>query len=137
VAKFKKRKLKMNTIKKINTENAPAAIGPYSQAITSGDTIYLSGQLGLDPQTGKLADGGIAAETKQANENIKAVLTAAGSSLANVVKADVYLADMNEFSKMNEVYATYFSEPYPARVTIAVKALPKDGRVEISVIAVK
>ena len=127
----------MGTIKKINTENAPAAIGPYSQAITSGDTIYLSGQLGINPQTGKLAEGGIAAETKQVLENIKAVLTAAGSNLANVVKADVFLADMSEFSKMNEVYATYFSEPYPARATVAVKALPKDGRVEISVIAVK
>ena len=127
----------MNTIKKINTENAPAAIGPYSQAITSGDTIYLSGQLGLNPQTGKLAEGGIGAETKQALENIKAVLTAAGSGLASVVKAEVYLADMNEFAKMNEVYAMYFSEPFPARVTVAVKALPKEGRVEISVIAVK
>ncbi len=124
-------------IKKINTENAPAAIGPYSQAISAGEIIFVSGQLGLDPKTGKLAEGGIAAETKQALENIKAVLTAAGSGLANVVKADVYLADMSEFSKMNEVYATYFSEPYPARVTVAVKALPKDGRVEISVIAVK
>jgi 2-iminobutanoate/2-iminopropanoate deaminase len=127
----------MNTIKKIKTENAPAAIGPYSQAISAGKIIFVSGQLGLNPQTGKLAEGGIAAETKQAIENIKAVLTAAGSKLANVVKADVFLADMNEFSKMNEVYASYFSEPYPARATVAVKALPKDGRVEISVVAVK
>jgi 2-iminobutanoate/2-iminopropanoate deaminase len=127
----------MSALKKINTENAPAAIGPYSQGITAGKIIFLSGQLGLNPQTGKLAEGGIAAETKQALENIKAVLTAAGSNLANVVKADVYLADMSEFSKMNEVYATYFSEPYPARVTVAVKTLPKEGRVEIAVIAVK
>ncbi|MGD0785555.1 MAG: RidA family protein [Sedimentisphaerales bacterium] len=124
-------------MKKIKTENAPAAIGPYSQAISAGKIIFVSGQLGLNPQTGKLAEGGIAAETKQAIENIKAVLTAAGSKLANVVKADVFLADMNEFSKMNEVYASYFSEPYPARATVAVKALPKDGRVEISVVAVK
>jgi 2-iminobutanoate/2-iminopropanoate deaminase len=127
----------MNTIKKIKTENAPAAIGPYSQAIAAGEMIFVSGQLGINPQTGKLAEGGIAAETKQVIENIKAVLSAAGSGLANVVKAEVYLADMSEFAKMNEVYATYFNEPYPARVTIAVKALPKDGRVEISVIAVK
>ena len=127
----------MNTLKKINTENAPAAIGPYSQAISAGNTIYLSGQLGINPQTGKLAEGGITAETKQALENVKAVLTAAGSNLSNVVKTDVYLADMNEFSKMNEVYATYFSEPYPARVTVGVKQLPKDGRVEIAVIALK
>jgi 2-iminobutanoate/2-iminopropanoate deaminase len=127
----------MGTIKKIKTENAPAAIGPYSQAISAGEIIFVSGQLGLNPKTGKLAEGGIAAETKQALENIKAVLLAAGSNLSNVVKADVYLADMSEFSKMNEVYATYFSEPYPARVTIGVKQLPKDGRVEISVVAVK
>jgi 2-iminobutanoate/2-iminopropanoate deaminase len=127
----------MGTIKKINTENAPAAIGPYSQAISAGEIIFVSGQLGINPQTGKLAEGGIAAETKQALENVKAVLSAAGSNLSNVVKADVYLADMSEFSKMNEVYATYFSEPYPARATVAVKSLPKDGRVEISVIAVK
>ncbi|MFA5292483.1 MAG: RidA family protein [Phycisphaerae bacterium] len=124
-------------MKKISTVNAPAAIGPYSQGITSGNTIYLSGQLGLDPKTGKLADGGIAAETKQALENIKAVLLAAGSDLASVVMVNVYLADMGEFSKMNELYATYFTEPYPARGTVAVKSLPKDGRVEISVIAVK
>jgi 2-iminobutanoate/2-iminopropanoate deaminase len=137
VAKLKIRKLEMGTIKKIKTENAPAAIGPYSQAIAAGEIIFVSGQLGLNPQTGKLAEGGIAAETKQALENIKAVLTAAGSNLVNVVKADVYLADMSEFSKMNEVYATYFSEPYPARATVAVKALPKEGRVEISVVAVK
>jgi 2-iminobutanoate/2-iminopropanoate deaminase len=127
----------MKMIKKINSENAPAAIGPYSQAIAAGEMIFVSGQLGINPQTGKLAEGGIAAETKQVLENIKAVLSAAGSGLANVVKAEVYLADMSEFSKMNEVYATYFSEPYPARVTVAVKALPKDGRVEISVTAVK
>ncbi len=127
----------MNTIKKIKTENAPAAIGPYSQAIAAGGLVFVSGQLGLDPKTGKLADGGIVAETKQALENIKAVLLAAGSSLAKVVKTDVYLADMDEFSKMNEVYAAYFSEPYPARATVAVKTLPKNGCVEIGVIAVK
>ena len=127
----------MSTLKKINTENAPAAIGPYSQAISAGEIIFVSGQLGINPQTGKLAEGGIAAETKQALENIRAVLTAAGSNLSNVVKADVYLADMSEFSKMNEVYASFFSEPYPARATVAVKSLPKDGRVEISVAAVK
>jgi len=127
----------MSTLKKINTENAPAAIGPYSQAITAGEMIYVSGQLGLDPKTGKLVEGGIAAETKQALENIKAVLMEAGSSLAKVVSASVYLADMNEFSKMNEIYASYFAEPYPARATVAVKTLPKDARIEIAVIAVR
>ena len=127
----------MGTPKKINTQDAPAAIGPYSQAIATGEMIYVSGQLGLDPKTGKLVEGGIAAETKQAIENIKAVLLAAGSGFAKVVKTDVYLADMSEFSKMNEIYAAYFVEPYPARATIAVKTLPKDARIEIAVIAVK
>ena len=127
----------MGILKKINTENAPAAIGPYSQAITAGEMIYVSGQLGLDPKTGKLVEGEIATETKQALENIKAVLLAAGSSLAKVVSANVYLADMNEFSKINEIYAGYFAEPYPARATVAVKTLPKNGRVEIAVIAAR
>jgi 2-iminobutanoate/2-iminopropanoate deaminase len=127
----------MGTLKKINTQDAPAAIGPYSQAIAAGEMIYVSGQLGLDPKTGKLVEGGIAAETKRAIENIKAVLLAAGSGLAKVVKADVYLADMSEFSKMNEIYAAYFAEPYPARATIAVKTLPKDARIEIAVIAAR
>jgi 2-iminobutanoate/2-iminopropanoate deaminase len=127
----------MSTLKKINTENAPAAIGPYSQAIAAGEMIYVSGQLGLDTKTGKLTEGGIGAETQQALENIKAVLAAAGSNLAKVVMVNVYLADMDEFSKMNEVYAKYFAEPYPARTTVAVKTLPKNGRVEISVTAAK
>jgi 2-iminobutanoate/2-iminopropanoate deaminase len=127
----------MGTPKKINTQNAPTAIGPYSQAIAAGEMIYVSGQLGLDPKTGKLVEGGIAAETKQVIENIKAVLLAAGSSLAKVVKTDVYLADMSEFSKMNEIYASYFAEPYPARATVAVKTLPKDARIEIAVIAAR
>lgn len=124
-------------MKKINTQNAPAAIGPYSQAIEAGELIFVAGQLGLDPKSGKLVEGGIEAETKQALENIKAVLLAAASSLAKVVKTDVYLADMNDFSKMNEIYTGYFTEPYPARATVAVKTLPKNGRVEISVIAVR
>jgi 2-iminobutanoate/2-iminopropanoate deaminase len=124
-------------LKKINTQDAPAAIGPYSQAIAAGEMIYVSGQLGLGPRTGKIVEGGIAAETKQAIENIKAVLLAAGSSLSNVAMANVYLADMSEFSKMNEIYAAYFAEPYPARATIAVKTLPKDARIEIAVIAAR
>jgi 2-iminobutanoate/2-iminopropanoate deaminase len=127
----------MSAVKKINTEKAPAAIGPYSQAVVAGNMIYLSGQIGLEPKSGKLADGGIAGETKQALENIKAVLLAAGSDIASVVSVTVYLADMNEFAAMNEVYAAYFKEPYPARATVAVKNLPKNARVEISAIAVK
>lgn len=123
-------------IRKITTENAPAAIGPYSQAIVAGNTIYLSGQIGLEPKSGKIVEGGIAAETKQALENIKAVLLAAGSDIANVVSVSVYLADINEFAAMNEVYASYFKEPYPARATVAVKGLPKNAKVEISAVAI-
>jgi 2-iminobutanoate/2-iminopropanoate deaminase len=127
----------MSVVKKINTENAPAAIGPYSQAVAAGDTIYLSGQLGIDPKSGKIVDGGIAGETKQALENIKAVLLAAGSDMTKIVSVNVYLADMEDFAKMNEVYAKYFKEPYPARATVVVRQLPKNARVEISAIAVK
>jgi reactive intermediate/imine deaminase len=127
----------MSVVKKINTENAPAAIGPYSQAVAAGDTIYLSGQIGIDPKTGKLVDGTIAGETKQALENIKAVLLDAGSDMTKIVSVTVYLADMEDFAKMNEIYAGYFKQPYPARATVAVKSLPKSARVEISVIAVK
>lgn len=123
--------------RKVTTGNAPAAIGPYSQAIRAGNTIYLSGQIGLSPQTGKLVEGGIEAETRQALENIKAVLFAAGFTLASAVKTEVYLTDMSDFSKMNDIYASYFAEPFPARVTVAVKAMPKDARIEISVTAVK
>jgi len=127
----------MSAVKKINTENAPAAIGPYSQAVVAGNMIYLSGQIGLEPKSGKLADGGIADETKQAMENIKAVLLAAGGDIVNIVSVTVYLTDMNEFAAMNEVYAKYFKEPYPARATVAVSNLPKNAKVEISAIAVK
>jgi len=127
----------MSAIKKINTEKAPAAIGPYSQAVVAGNMIYLSGQIGLEPKSGKLADGGITGETKQALENIKAVLLAAGSDIASVAAVTVYLTDMNEFAAMNEVYAAYFKEPYPARAAVAVSNLPKNAKVEISAIAVK
>jgi len=127
----------MSVVKKINTENAPAAIGPYSQAVAAGDTIYLSGQIGIDPKTGKLVDGTIAGETKQALENIKAVLLDAGSDMTKIVSVTVYLLDMEDFAKMNEIYAGYFKEPYPARATVAVKNLPKNAKVEISAIAIK
>lgn len=123
-------------IRSIKTENAPVAIGPYSQAIVAGDTIYLSGQIGIEPKSGKLVDGGIAGETEQVLENIKAVLLAAGSDITKVVSTAVYLADMDDFAKMNEVYAKFFKEPYPARATVAVKSLPKNAKVEISAIAV-
>jgi len=127
----------MDAIRKINTDKAPAAIGPYSQAIAAGNMIYLAAQIGLGSQSGKLADGGIATETKQTLENIKAVLAAAGSDMTKVVFVNVYLADMNDFAAMNEVYAGFFKEPYPARATVAVKSLPKNAKVEISAVAVK
>ena len=127
----------MNTIRKVTAENAPAAIGPYSQAIIAGETIYISGQLGIEPKSGKLIDDTIAGQTKQVLEIIKAVLSAAGSDLTKVVSTAVYLADMEDFAKMNEVYAKYFKEPYPARATVAVKNLPKTAKVEISAIATK
>jgi 2-iminobutanoate/2-iminopropanoate deaminase len=123
--------------KKIESGNAPAAIGPYSQAIRAGNTIYMSGQLGIDPKTGKLVEGGVESQTRQVLENIKAVLFAAELNLTSVVKTEVYLTDMSDFAKVNEIYATYFTQPYPARVCVAVKQLPKDGKVEISVVAVK
>lgn len=127
----------MDAIRKISTQNAPAAIGPYSQAVEAKGFVYLSGQLGIDSKAGALVAGGIIAETKQVLENIKAVLIAAGSDLSKVVSTTVYLADMDDFAKMNEVYAGYFTEPFPARATVAVKGLPKNAKVEISAVAVK
>lgn len=122
----------------IATNEAPAAIGPYSQAIRIGDTLFASGQIGLDPATGQLVSGGIAEQTTRVLENIKAVLAAAGLNMAHVVKTTVFLKSMNEFSAMNEIYAKYLAPEGvvpPARSTIAVAALPKDALVEIEVIA--
>jgi 2-iminobutanoate/2-iminopropanoate deaminase len=119
----------------VSTPTAPAAIGPYSQAIRAGDLLFLSGQIPLDPATGNLVDGGIEAQTVQVFKNIEAILKAGGASFDGVVSATVYLADMNDFAKMNEIYATYFSSPAPARATVQVARLPKDCRVEIQVIA--
>lgn len=117
------------------TTDAPAAIGPYSQAIRCGDTIYTAGQMGLDPQTGQLA-GGIQAQTQQALRNVQAILTASGASMADVVKTTVFLQDMADFRAMNEVYATFFPDAPPARSTVQVAALPLRGLVEIEAIAV-
>jgi 2-iminobutanoate/2-iminopropanoate deaminase len=121
----------------IATDNAPKAIGPYSQAIKikSGETIYTAGQLGIDPATGNLVDDGITAETRQALKNIKAILTAAGSDLDQVIKTTVFLKDLNDFAAMNAVYAEFFPKNAPARSTIQVARLPKDGLVEIEAIA--
>ena len=123
---------------RINTEKAPAAIGPYSQAIDSGTgLIFVSGQLPIDPATGAFPEGGVKEQTRQSLTNAKAILEAAGLSLANVVKTTVFLADMGDFAAMNEVYATFFSEPFPARSAVAVKTLPKNALVEIECIAAK
>jgi 2-iminobutanoate/2-iminopropanoate deaminase len=122
----------------VSTPNAPAAIGPYSQAIESGDFLYTSGQVGIDRFTGQLVSGGIAEQTTQAVENLKAVLAEAGCHLYNVIKTTVFLKDMNDFAAMNEVYAHYFAPEGivpPARSTVEVARLPKDALVEIEVIA--
>jgi 2-iminobutanoate/2-iminopropanoate deaminase len=119
----------------VSTPAAPAAIGPYSQAIKAGHLLFLSGQIPLDPATGNLVDGDVEAQTWQVFKNIEAILKAAGTSFDGVVTATVYLADMNDFARVNAIYATYFSSPAPARATVQVARLPKDCRVEIQVIA--
>jgi 2-iminobutanoate/2-iminopropanoate deaminase len=119
----------------ISTSAAPAAIGPYSQAVRAGSLLFVSGQIPLDPATAALVEGDIAAQTHRVFRNLSGILEAAGSSLDRVVRTTVYLADMNDFAAMNEVYATYFSAPAPARATIQAARLPKDARVEIDVIA--
>jgi 2-iminobutanoate/2-iminopropanoate deaminase len=120
----------------VSTSSAPAAIGPYSQAIKAGNLLFLSGQIPLDPQTGNLVEGGIEPQTRQVFANIDAILKAAGATFDNVVTVSVFLADMGEFAKMNEIYLTYFSSPAPARATVQVARLPRDCRVEIQVTAV-
>ena len=119
----------------ISTKKAPAAIGPYSQAIRVGNLVYASGQIPIDPATGTLVEGGIKEQTRQSLTNVKAILEEAGTSLANVVKTTVFMADMADFADMNSVYAEFFTEPYPARSAVAVKTLPKGALVEIEVIA--
>lgn len=119
----------------VQTENAPAAIGPYSQAIKAGGFVFASGQIPTDPQTGQFVAGGISEQTEQVLKNLAAVLEAAGSSLDRVVKTTVFLADMQEFAGMNEVYARFFSTPPPARATVAAAGLPRDARVEIEAVA--
>ena len=119
----------------VSTEAAPAAIGPYSQAIRSGDLVFLSGQIPLDPATGELVSGGIEEQTRRVMNNLGAVLTAAGASFENVVKTTIYLADLSDFGAVNGVYASYFGQPAPARATVQVAALPKGARVEIDATA--
>jgi reactive intermediate/imine deaminase len=115
----------------IHTSHAPQAIGPYSQAVRAGDTVYLSGQIPLDPATMQLVSGDIEAEIRQVFENLKAVAAAAGGSLANAVKVNVFLTDLAHFAKVNEIMATYCTQPFPARAAIGVAQLPKGARVEI------
>lgn len=123
-------------MKAFSTTDAPAAIGPYSQAVDSGaGLVFLSGQLPIDPATGSFPDGGVKEQTRQSLLNVRAILAAAGLTLANVVKTTVFLADMGDFAAMNEVYAQFFAEPFPARSAVAVKALPKGALVEIECIA--
>jgi 2-iminobutanoate/2-iminopropanoate deaminase len=128
-----------NTIMKpIQTDKAPAAIGPYSQAIDSGaGLVFVSGQLPIDPATGAFPEGGVQAQTRQSLTNAKAILEAAGLGLQNVVKTTVFLADMGDFAAMNEIYAQFFSAPFPARSAVAVKTLPKGALVEIECIAAR
>ena len=119
----------------ISSAGAPKAIGPYSQAVRAGQLLFLSGQVALDPATGQMVGGGVTEQTRRVFENLGAVLTAAGRSFADVVRTTVFLADMNDFAAMNEVYGQYFKEPYPARATVQVARLPRDARVEIDLIA--
>ena len=125
-------------MKPIHSDKAPAAIGPYSQAISSGaGLVFVSGQLPIDPATGAFPEGGVKEQTRQSLTNAASILEAAGLSLKNVVKTTVFLADMADFAAMNEVYAQFFSEPFPARCAVAAKSLPKGALVEIEVIAVR
>ena len=124
-------------MKALHTTNAPAAIGPYSQAIEINGFVFASGQIPIDPSTGKFVEGGIKEQTRQALTNASHILKEAGTDMSHVVKTTVYLADMNDFAAMNEVYATFFKEPYPARSAVAVKDLPKGALVEVECIAAK
>jgi 2-iminobutanoate/2-iminopropanoate deaminase len=121
----------------ITAPGAPAAIGPYSHAVEADDTLWVSGQVGIDPATGQMVPGGIEAETRQALKNIEAVLKAAGYSARDVVQAQVFLADMNDFAAMNAIYAETFKSEPPARATVQVARLPKDARIEIACVAVR
>lgn len=122
-------------MKKLHSDKAPKALGPYSQAIVAGGLVFASGQVPIDPATGNFVEGGIKEQTRQSLTNVTNVLAEAGIDLSHVVKTTVFLSDMDNFAAMNEVYATFFSEPYPARSAVAVKTLPKGALVEIEVIA--
>ena len=122
-------------MKVISTKKAPAAIGPYSQAIQVGNLVYTSGQIPINPETGAFVEGGIKEQTRQSLLNVQAILNEVGLTMGSVVKTTVFMADMNDFAYMNAVYAEFFAEPYPARSAVAVKTLPKGALVEIEVVA--
>ena len=124
-------------MKSIHTNQAPAAIGPYSQAIEANGMIFASGQIPIDPATGQFVEGGIQEQTRQALTNARNILQAAGTDMENVIKTTVYLSDIHNFAAMNEVYAQFFTEPFPARSAVSVKDLPKGALVEIEVLAIK
>lgn len=119
----------------LSSPDAPKAIGPYSPAVRAGQLLFVSGQIPIDPATGQMIDGDISSQTRRVLDSVGALLKAAGLSFANVVRTTVFLADMNDFGAVNQIYGTYFVEPYPARATVQVARLPKDARVEIDVIA--
>lgn len=123
-------------IKRISTDKAPAAIGPYSQALDTGNMLFISGQIPIDPQTGNMADT-VEEQAKQVLTNVQNILAEAGLTMANVVKTTVFLSDLGDFAKVNEVYASFFAEPYPARSCVQVAAIPKGAKVEIETIAVR
>ena len=125
------------SMKSIHTNQAPAAIGPYSQAIEANGMIFASGQIPIDPATGQFVEGGIQEQTRQALTNARNILQAAGTDMENVIKTTVYLSDIHNFAAMNEVYTQFFTEPFPARSAVAVKDLPKGAPVEIEVLAIK
>ena len=120
----------------IATDTAPQAIGPYSQAVRAGEWLFLSGQIGLDPRSGALVSGGVVAEAQRVLENLQAVLAAAGTSLDAVVRTTIYLVDLADFARVNEVYARFFGAPFPARATVGVAALPRGAHIEIDAIAI-
>lgn len=122
-------------MEKISTPNAPAAIGPYSQAIKTNGMLFASGQIPIDPATGNIVSGGIENQARQAFNNVRNLLEAAGTTMSKVVKVTIFMADMNDFIAVNTIYAEYFTEPYPARSAVAVKALPKGALIEVEVIA--
>jgi 2-iminobutanoate/2-iminopropanoate deaminase len=127
----------MSEKKTVISDKAPKAVGPYSQAVTAGNMFFASGQLGIDSATGKIVEGGAKEQAQQALKNVTALLEAAGLTIKNVVQVQLFLADMADFAQVNEVYKTFFSDPYPARSTFQVAALPLGGRVEIQTVAIK